>query len=480
MTDDRNSITDYKIDWQETDKGLLTNLIDDVAFAADKALGEFVTIDSEREQMLKDSPELDIRNLEDGYELEVEKLNAINQKRSKGFHVVDVNPGLLDPIENALNLPYEFIFDGTNFLPAVDGSLTKNFRSVNIPIAGTFCKIEFIYENNSTANQNIIVSAPFANIKYSQNLNPNANGPENDLTTNQTTYSFDSFARNKVWVDFGPSTGKPHLVPTSGRIFKTYFSELNISLNMGAPKIRITIGTNSEIQETNSNSAAINAKLALTGSGRLLNDSDTVMSPFCITDNDQGVPIVRGNGTALVVPSGGQTLYSPLLVNNGFNLIGTNLVSLGYSIVWITRIYFNYYDVVTTAGANDVLNLHFYLFLTNVSGVGFTPPTEKRVHNFFMTMRGGSVTPYVFEPSEPIRVVIPSGWQLWTSIYTGSTTSTQIQYSFSIDGYSYGEILRNIIGEEPPYSTILQTSKYITDSTFLSDYNRINNLKDGL
>ena len=279
-------IKEYQVDIVTDQQSALGVLFDNM-FGWIDAGDRYVTIETQRDQMLVDSPDLDIRRLDAGYQLEAERLNAIQQQSSKGFQIIDINPGLLLSTENPLTLPYEFIFDGTNFLPDQNMNFVKNFRSVNIPIAGNFLKIEYIFEINTGANISYSpIEAvgdptrlvPQAQVKYSEAFGTSLG--EMDLITDQEYYTLDNFARNKVWLDFGPSTGKPHLIPTSGRIFKTYFNEVNVSLNIGAPKIRVTIGFNSEVYEASS-SGAVNSRLALSGAGRLFNDIDQALSPFC-------------------------------------------------------------------------------------------------------------------------------------------------------------------------------------------------------
>lgn len=452
-------IESYQVDVVTEQSSALTNLFDNFFGWIDDSLNSrYITLEKQREKMLLENPSLDIRKLDDGYALEAERLNAIQQQGSKGFQIIDINPGLLLATENPLTLPYEFIFDGTNFLPDQNGNFIKNFRSVNIPIAGNFLKIEYIYENNTSANFRPGGGGayPFAEAKFLEAFPSMAAALNGDLVIGQQTYSFDNFARNKVWVDFGPSTGKPHLVPTNGRIFKTYFNEVNISLNIGAPKIRVTIGFNSEVYEA-SNSGAINSQLPLMGAGRIFNDSDCVMSPFCLTDQDLQLVAggVQPNGYVMSLPVGNTLFYTPIVRCPG--------ILQGYSVLFISRINFN---VVLTSGVSV---FHVYFYINN------SLFQQKRIHNFKM-QAGTAWGEYVFSPAVPVRVVLPSGSTLTIEIRaTAAGASQSATMTYQVDGYSYGEILKDV-------STFLtpdvKTSKFITDSTYLSDFNRVESLKD--
>lgn len=481
--DDIKPIESYDVDWKSFEKkNLVTDIFDGFfGWVNDSIEGRFVTLDEQRKKMLAGDPELNIKGLDDGYQLEADKLNAIQQRSSKGFQILDINPGLLNDLDNPLTLPYEFIFDGTNFIPDQNANFVKNFRSVNIPIAGTFLKIEFIYENNTGANLSYSpVSAspvpnrlvPKAAIKYQQAF-ATLSG-EVDLVSFQDYYSFDNFARNKVYVDFGPSTGKPHIVPTSGRIFKTYFNEVNITLNIGAPKVRITIGFNSEVFESPSVSP-INARLGLTGGARILADSDTVLAPMSVNDTNV-LSLFSGSPRGIFIASsaGGaiQLLTFPLISNYGYLMDGVTVSSYGYSVLWISRITFkvDITPIPAPAVLTDFFRFNLYIQSINNPLVGALRQ-DRIVHSAKVSIVGDV---YSAEFSEPIRVVIPAGSALFLGLQYGSTAASTFALSFSIDGYSLGEILNFPVG----MSFAIVTSKFITDASFLSDFNRIYSLRN--
>lgn len=474
-------IKEYQVDIV-TDQQSAIGVLFDNMFGWIDAGDRYVTIESQRDQMLVDSPDLDIRRLDAGYQLEAERLNAIQQQSSKGFQIIDINPGLLLSTENPLTLPYEFIFDGTNFLPDQNMNFVKNFRSVNIPIAGNFLKIEYIFEINTGANISYSpIEAvgdptrlvPQAQVKYSEAFGTSLG--EMDLITDQEYYTLDNFARNKVWLDFGPSTGKPHLIPTSGRIFKTYFNEVNVSLNIGAPKIRVTIGFNSEVYEASS-SGAVNSRLALSGAGRLFNDIDQVLSPFCLNDLEftQGVSRVYRGIPCVGAGVPAQASYN-ILANYGYIPQGatTDLQSsYGYSVIFISRIRFCFtFTTALTVGQYVRANLNIKNMFYPTIGI---QTQTKTVHNFKVSTINSSE--YILEPSEPIRVVIPASSALYLTIDQDFTAAMIGNFSYSIDGYSLGEIVRTTL---PSGYILAVTSKFITDATFISDLNRIRSLTAG-
>ena len=75
----------------------------------------------------------------------------------------------------------------------------------------------------------------------------------------------------------------------------------------------------------------------------------------------------------------------------------------------------------------------------------------------------------------PCKVSKHQMYTLFLKLSYVSNVNTVGLLSFSIDGYSYGEILKFPLPNGSFYPT---TSKFITDSSFVSDFNRIYSLKD--
>ena len=473
MLEPQNSIHTYSSDWAEL--GSRPDFAQSLSFALDASFewindamaGRYSSIESQRSRMLEESPRLNIKNRNDGFDLEAERLLAIQQKNSRGFNIVDINPGLLDPIENIMSLPYEFIFDGTNFMPDINGSLSTQFRTVNIPIAGNFLKVEFINEVNSTSNSIIGQGIrPYAKRKYTA-----ITGNEQDLATGKRDYTFDNYARTKVYVNFNTVSEKPHIVMRSGDSFNTYFNEVNITLSVGAPKIRLTIGYNSEKQD-GPTYGEFNSKLSMAGIGRLLRDSDTVLSQFSINEYDNYVALpVNPTGPNLTISNAISNSTFDLVWNRASLFTGTS-DSLGYSVLWITGIRFM---LSVLFAPTDIYTFAAKVTLIVDNQAGTQP---RRVHSFNLRSGTDAINDlakdeYSTSFIEPICVVIPSEWKLKMVVSTSSSfaAAQTANYNFTIDGYSLGELLLMPIPDLPGL-TYLMTSKYVTDATLLSYYNR--------
>lgn len=471
----------YSVDWSQVGTPDLISALFDKSFNWIDPVNNFQTLDEQRSQMLSERPDLDIKTRLDGYELETEKLLAIQQNSSKGFTVIDINPALLNPTDYALSIPYEFLFDGTGFMPDVSGSITKNFRTVSLDIAGTFLKVEYLQENNSYANLPLNPAnagyTPSTQIKYADAIK---SGTEGDLSTFQTNYTFDNFARNKTFVSFGGDTSKPQMVTQGGDSFKTYFNSIAIHLNIGAPKIRLTIGFNSEKLDGPSD-APINARLAVTGGARFLNNIDTTLSPFCLTAADMLAPTVdkRGVIPLLSFIAGAVTSYTFRNFITNKTQIGVFLSdppitsptlqqSLGYSVLWIQSIDLDLSTFTQVAYGRMSFELYYEDSVT-----GATKRIYETVMSFDFTTGGRKVSKTI-SFSEPLRVVIPSGQTIKLIIGAlNNEGSNQFLFlGYSITGYSLGELIKVSLSGSPTSWTIC-TSKTVTDSTFLSDYNRV-------
>lgn len=474
---DKEILNNGIVDWNEMpskngDSTGLSSLFDNLFGWIDE-VDKYRSLEHSQDLLVKEDPSYDIKKLNDGYDLEVERLNAIRQRSSRGFTIIDINPGLLSEQDYPLNIPYEFIFDGTNFIPDQDDSLIKNFRSVPIDIAGDFVKVEYIYENNTRANRSNTNSRPKASIKYQQALKNTSvvNGQiiysENNLSTGYQDYYFDSFARNKVFLGFGDTSQKPHIISKSGDYFKTYFSSLVLSLNIGAPKIRITIGFNSEKYDGPSD-GPLNSQLEMLGLGRLFRESDSILNEFNFQWGD--IPGTY-DPAGLVVTATNVLSYTNLniLYNTGYNTVG-GLVSMGYSVIWITTIQFT---TNRTTAANAFTQ--FNLFIGSVASP--TNSNSIRVYGAKLDLINGSTQQqekHEISFSRPIRVVIPSDNALYMSLGYQASVNTNLLLTYSITGYSYGSLIKQNLGA----SNIISTSKFITDSTLLSEYNRVDAVRD--
>lgn len=466
---DINELVVYQNDWSEFpdsegNSPVLSRLFDNLFSWIDpiNGAGFFKNQNQLSAELVAENPDYDIQGLEDGFELEAKKLDAIRQRSSRGFTIYDINPGLFSEQDAPLNLPYEFLYDGSNFIPDQSDSIIKNFRTINIDTAGNFVKVEYIYENNSNANVAPSSRRPYANIKYNQALK-NAVG-ENDLSTGYLNYYFDNFARNKVFLGFGDSVQKPHLITKSGDYFNTYFNTLTLHFNIGAPKIRITVGFNSE-KHDGPNNDAINSRLHLAGGARIFSNLDTPLMPMniCASDTFKPTPVFGIS----ISTSNVQSSIDVTIARAIGDLNSSLTTSFGYSVLFITDLLFFY-----SLGSNLGYNLCVEILVSNASS------QEVRLAKIPIALdpTAGSqrFDTLKFRFGEPLRAVIPYNNNLVARLIFRSGAAGSMSYDIILQGYSLGNIRK--IDSGINYDML--ASKFITDSTFLTDFNRVEAVRD--
>lgn len=414
-----------------------------------------------------------------GYELEAEKLTTIQAYQSKGFQIFDITPGNLGLDNYSCSIRPSWLFDGVNFTPDHDAYLTTNFRSVDVSSPGNFLKIEFIGEINNFSN--MLANERFtstsaqvrerANIKY-QSVFDDSPAPKGlDILRRNSTlgpipqdvYHYDNYARAVVWVSFNSTDQKPHIV-RDGDIFNTYFDTITIHCNVGAPKIRITIGNNSSI-DSSSDDAEINSQLHLTGASRLIKKMDCVLQPFCITDATATGQLIQGRDF-LTLPSGTRITRDIVYPTGDYINGNQDYLTLGYSVFWITKLRFRFTSSVVLNETNYITAK--FIIISGIPGVD--PYYYSKIVTSMSPSINGKVSETIdLEFSQPLRVVLPPQAGFILEIIGVNLPSTIVYVPiYEIYGYSLGGIipLYNGVG----VFTNLSTTKFVTDATFLDDF----------
>lgn len=416
-----------------------------------------------------------------GYELEAKKLSTIQAYQSKGFQITDITPGNLSIVDYACAMRASWLFDGVNFMPDHDRYLTTNFRSVDIQSPGNFLKIEFIGEINNFSNLSGEPGPLYrerASLKYQSVFNDSPAPKGLNLVQRnsssgpipQDVYHYDNYSRGVVWVSFNSTDQKPHLV-RDGDVFNTYFDTITIHCNIGAPKIRVTIGNNSTIISPDTDSQ-INSQLHLAGGARLIKKLDQVMQPFCITDATATGKSVQGTNFYNIT-SGIRSVFSLVDVPSDFFTTNFEYISSGYSVFWITKLRFRY----TT---NTDLDITSYLTAKFIIACGI-PGVDafayrKLVASCSPKITGKASDEVELDFSQPLRVVIPPQSTFCLEIISQNLPSSPIVFTpiYEIYGYSLGGIIP-IYFVNGTFSN-LATTKFITDSSFLDDFTTQYNL----
>lgn len=221
------------------------------------------------------------------HEQSTDTIAAIQQKNSKGFRVIDINPNNCDRASFYPSLNQQDLVEllgpenclGSAGAEFEDGSgdfysTLPYWRTVQLSISGNFFKVEFLPARINDDHSNIGVAG------VSQITdNTKVSGASDDGTDFSAKHATDKI----FLIQFEDNTSTP-LIAKHGDSFKTDFTNVYISFKQNLPRFRITIGSNSEIANVDDRSA--NMQIAYGPGYGLFNNPVIHPVSFCITDRD--------------------------------------------------------------------------------------------------------------------------------------------------------------------------------------------------
>lgn len=409
------------------------------------------------------SPE---RVQENAYNLEAQKLEAIKQQNSKGFQVFDINPNNIEREDAFCAYPPDVLATmiGTESVNSINAAgagdlyydnntgvfsngapvILPYWRSIYIPVAGNFLKIEYLPARIGTDTGD-----------FNQQPNSNQriqNSTEPDNTTEPNFYDFYApfsptyYNANKVasdriiFLDFNEPTDKPIIIKHGERV-KNYFNGIWLTFKQNSPRIRVTIGFNSEISTVDDRPQ----NLHLWRGHGLMNDSFINPIPFSMSSSD---------------------------VNNGFGINISNAAPLEYclianptarasweqngaSLVWLTNFVL---DCIMESFAEErlgAMKVCLYVKTLGTPASKFVTGSVKIKRLLERTIikqnRVGNVSTNV-TISEPIRVLLRQETGLFirfTPQYqAGNAQGFSFINYFSMDGYSFGPLQNYLLSAE--------------------------------
>lgn len=382
-------------------------------------------------------------NSDTSHELEAEKINAIKQKTSKGYRILDINPNLLDRSDYFCvydDFVLRDLFGNENLNESVstkydnEGSPVPGqptqvpyFRTLQVPVEGTWLKVEFLpcrknFARNSDFNLETV-------------LTPTVE-PQNTLEQNNT---FDDVAplsgEDIILLEFENPQGKPHVV-RNGDVFRTYFTNLILTVKQNSPRIRVTVGFNSEIESTETRPETLHI---WKGHG-IARESFLTPRPFLISDREANSTSTKG--VAIAKTAGSQTNHVLVTnINGSFPGLGGTF-PLGLHIGWITGFRGIFYS--ESFGVGDLYGLDADLMIAKVDpNLGTVTSVLEKVCSlpFISQWTAGDSTvkenTYV---GEPIRYQLRTGEALIlrTSIIYGKVGAPDLWLKFSVNGYAFG------------------------------------------
>jgi len=417
---------------------------------------------------------------ETSHDLEAQKINAIKQKNSKGFRIIDINPNLLSREEyfcvyNDADLREIYgnvILNETstekydNAGSPIAGQITQlpYLRTVQIPFEGTFLKIEVLPARVNMARNS---TQPFDSLVDPKCFPQNATLISGSYDSSSVLSGID-----EVLLEFESPTGKPHVIRGSAT-FETYFTNIILTVKQGMPRIRITVGFNSTVKEEKDAPKNLHV---WKGHG-LADQGAHTPKQFCITDQDVTLPnpIVEGL-FGLRNASGNGLIDVPLIINLDGSY-GTINAPLGMHLGWITGFQASCYNEFLTSAVQPYAFVKATLYIAKIdpftaSFIGFTerlaclnvttsPGNAQTNSNF------GNVVNY---SGEPIRYQLQRGEALWLRLQTQGRLLDNTWAGFSINGYSIGGLKSSSVLATPygPFEPKLS----LTENPYMEDLDR--------
>lgn len=429
---------------------------------------------------------LDLENLSGSdRSLDIEKLEAIKQSTSKGFRVIDINPNLFtradfscvytdtvlrDYVGNDNVLELSTVkYDNEGSPVTFQTTQAPYWRTYSIPIQGDFVKIEYL-----PIRQNPSFNSAFRGDVYIQ---PQVE-PQNCTDQDGSDGYFNSgqiSSDNIILVDFENPSSSP-LIAKNGQVFKTYFTTLYVTFKQLSPRIRITVGVGSTIED---NTEQIN-NLSIWNGKSFTRNSLQAPKPFCVNDKDitytggfQGIPL-----SPIVV---GTYSFSEIIRNDEyFNPFSGTLLEPGLSVFWITqfsaKINFQNYPL---AGSEIIADFDVDLVIMDTT-TGLLTNVVERIATINCTAINSAVGTFAsnttFDPCEPIRVVMKQNQSLYLRILAISNVGPPNRYlKFTLSGYAHGSLNSVFSSPEGAFSVHIAPyylSKSLAENPYPADLDR--------
>lgn len=425
-----------------------------------------------------------------------EELIAIQQRNSKGFQVIDVNPNELSradfyPLIQA-NVLFELLgqeaispaaglYEDTSG-GATDTGVLPYWRTIEIPLNGNFLKIEHLPVRTMDDYQwNITGTNPIK---------------DNTRVTNNSD-SFTDFSpkhsSDKIFLlNFQDCKDTP-LIAKHGDSFHTEFTSIFLTFKTTQARFRITLGYNSTI--THVDDRLVNQDVAYSPGHGLFNNSVNHAVPFNFTQRDLntsfggysgGYATILANATLstdlitnipLIAPrcykaggantdlqlqqlGGAAATYqytndatSAACTGAGGSWQQTNLdttASLGMTVGWITGFSASFCLSDPPNATTDSYLCEIWLEAVQYSSSGATVSIARRICKLESTLavfHGTNEGQYSANTSknfsEPIRYSLTTreSLRVVVSIYAPGGSTSTILYGFSVEGYSWGTLV---------------------------------------
>lgn len=378
---------------------------------------------------------------DDPYEQSYDRILSIQQKGSKGFRTIDVDPFVVDNIQfpcalssGVLGNLFGFENGWARLAFGVDTDVSPFWRTIELTANATWVRFE--------------VLPPRINTPIGEVYNTSFPGQSFGPTFVDPGTGFDSIANNipgstsiglDLVLNFDDVQSSP-IVVRDGDCLEIPFNTVFITFKQWSPRFRVTFGYNTKAVKADQKVVA--TRPAFFGGDGLLNGSKYHYVPFSINSGDLNGTYVNTLATQESVG-----LRSDALIRNLPAGATSNLPDLGSSYIWIRRFHVAGRCVVTTARSVGI-NFSLYVYGPESSG-GATVRKRKLASlskSFWVNFSGGVYEGTNFEldleTDELIRVRLGFGDEirLISEIEAGAG-NTIAYWQFDLEGYSVGYLI---------------------------------------
>ena len=373
----------------------------------------------------------------DPYQRSYDEIFSIQQSGSQGLRVIDIDPNNATREEFACQVDPSTIIDivgpdnslglsGAGF--SIESPVLANWRTIEIPLAATFVKFEYLPSR--------------ANPYLSNSTLPNNFGKYTAVNTSNQ-YAEENLLQNILLLQFDSSTTRP-IIAKHGDCFRLPFNSIFLTFkvglaSVGMPRIRITAGYNAEIRAQDDRSLFAHPAF---GSGHgLANNPFYHATPFSIASRDPGSGSA-GTVVPYVSTTVGTPTYTKELIVNDSTVPG---MRPGGMIGWITSINWACYTPNGAVG-NPPVRVDLELGIGNLA---FTTQLRRLYYSPGIVLTNNVATDQKIFNQQQVTLAHPLRFSLKEMeclVLRLRSESIDVYHTFGISGYSMNNLSPSIVG----------------------------------
>lgn len=378
-----------------------------------------------------------------------EQISEIVAKNPTPFRIFDIDCYSLDPNNFACIYDYKTLSQlvgyeqrgngqrnvaGTDVTVDEPGA-NEYWRTVKIPFAGNFIKIEYLparIQDESMAPTTFFSRLDGDPLPGAVDISFDTQGSANNYykplaagqVNNLKSLSFQHQSKKMILVSFDAQQAIP-LIVNDGDTIKAPFNVLYVTMKTGNPRVRVTIGYDTEIIPATKDKR-LNASPEF-GPGFGLWDSPLLHCvPFCLTNR------TKASGSGESVATNSQT--DRILVTESTYIGGGNPISTqkkGIACLWLS----SFQTAVYMGNVTKDLIMIYTLYVAD------TANTLLRLVDKFRVVQPNASTDYASVNflktyPMPLRVTLHENERL--NIYINNQSASATNFDYTINGYIYG------------------------------------------